>query len=145
MASIWTQTKGLTKFGPTAGAGTIDYSAYVTSCGFEQEADQLDVPATYATGEVGAEPGPKARRMQINYLSDSALTGLFDEFETAFEGDTVVFFEVTFKIGTVSATNPKFTGQLVIDQVSIGGTRGDIRQSSVTYPIKAGTFARAIV
>lgn len=145
MASIWTQTKGTTKFGPSAGAGLIDYSAYVTSCGFEHEAAVNDVPATYSTGEVGTEPGPKARRMQVNHLSDSALTGLFDEFETAFEADTTVFFEVFFKLGVVSATNPKFTGQLVIDQVSIGGTRGDIRQASVTYAIKAGTFIRAIV
>ncbi len=52
---------------------------------------------------------------------------------------------VFFKLGAVSATNPKFTGQIVIDQVSIGGTRGDIRQASLTYPIKASTFARVIV
>ena len=143
MASVWVQTTGSVKFGPAAGTLT-DYSASVTSLSFEQEADEQTIPATFASGEVGYEPGPKVRRMAINFLTESIPTGLYDEFETAFEGGTSVFFETTFKTGAVSATNPKFTGEIVIDSLSLGGTRADIRQQSRTYRIKAGTFVRAV-
>lgn len=143
MPSVWTQTKGVAKFGPSAGS-LVDYASAVTSVDLQFDASDVSIPATLAAGEKGTEPGSKARRLAINYLSESALASLYTEFETAFEGDTPVFFELTLKQGPVSATNPKHTGQIVVDAVSIGGTRAEVRQQQRTYRIKAGTYARAI-
>ncbi len=147
MPSVWTQTKGVAKFGPTAGT-VVDYSSAVTSVDLEFEAGQNDVPATLATGETGYEPGAKARNLALNFLSEGALTSLFTEFETAFEAASGegadVFFEVTLKQGATSATNPKFTGRIFIDAVSIGGNRNTVRSQSRTYKIRSGSYVRAI-
>ncbi len=55
---------------------------------------------------------------------------------------TVVAFEVRPDAGAVSVTNPKYTGNVMIAQHSVGGSLGELAMKSLTYPT-SGTISRA--
>ncbi len=55
---------------------------------------------------------------------------------------TVVTFEVRPDAGVVSATNPKYTGSVLIAQHVVGGSLGELAMKSHTYPT-TGTVSRA--
>ena len=45
-----------------------------------------------------------------------------------------VAFEVRLDAGTVSATNPKYTGSVLINQFMIGGNVGDLAAKTFSFP-----------
>jgi hypothetical protein len=55
---------------------------------------------------------------------------------------TVVTFEVRPDGGAVAATNPKYTGSVLISQHAIGGSVGELAAKSVTFPT-TGAITRA--
>ena len=48
-----------------------------------------------------------------------------------------------FREGVVGATNPKFTGTIIVTGASIGGTSGELSTNSIVCPIK-GDITKAI-
>lgn len=55
---------------------------------------------------------------------------------------TVVTFEVRPDAGSVSATNPKYTGSVLIGQHVLGGSVGELAAKSLTFPV-SGAVTRA--
>jgi hypothetical protein len=55
---------------------------------------------------------------------------------------TVVTFEVRPDGGAVAATNPKYTGSVLISQHAIGGSVGELAAKSLTFPT-TGAITRA--
>jgi hypothetical protein len=52
-------------------------------------------------------------------------------------------FEGNFEDGATSADNPKFSGTAILLSLESGGTVGQLRQQTITLPIKAGTLVSA--
>jgi hypothetical protein len=55
---------------------------------------------------------------------------------------TVVPFEVRLDAGAASATNPKYTGSVLINQHMIGGSVGDLAGKTFSFPT-SGAITRA--
>lgn len=112
--------------------GTVDLSDHIAN--FEISESRAELTTT-AFGDSGVR--------RISGLEDSSVTIDFHEDYAAQEvhatiypliGSTVAF--VYAPAGTViSATNPKFTGNLLITEWTAGGAIGDLATVSVTWPV----------
>ena len=81
----------------------------------------------------------------INVIGDVQATSLWAALWAAMDTDSgEQYFECLLKDGAVSATNPKFSGQMVVTEASIGAASGTLSQFSVTMPIN-GDITKAIV
>ena len=84
--------------------------------------------------------GLKSGTLAITYNDDFAASNV-DALLWPLLG-TVVTFEVRPDAGAVSATNPKYTGSVLISQHSVGGSVGDLAAKEVTFQT-SGTITRA--
>jgi len=56
--------------------------------------------------------------------------------------NTVVAFEIRATDAAVSATNPKYTGSVLIQQFTLGGSVGELASKALTFPV-SGAVTRA--
>jgi hypothetical protein len=130
---------GVFKCGVTGGALT-DYSDAVTKVVVQATAAAVNIPQTLATPET-ARKGSVKYEIVLDYLSnDTSLTA--ELFELFFQNigvglDGLMDFEVQLRAGAVSATNPKWSGTLVLVTASVGGDVGGLSTDSGTFPLTA--------
>lgn len=123
----------------TALNGT-DRSADIKSSVLTVDAAQLDT-TDFASGQwTEVIGGLKSGSLQINFQDDAANSAI-DDILWGLLG-TVVTFEVRPTSSSVSSSNPKYTGSVLITSTSIGGAVGELAQKSVTYPT-SGAVTRA--
>lgn len=138
------QLEGNIKFGTTT-AGT-DYSSAITSLVINRTAEIITTPATFADATTDPHAGAETQTLDINFLSDpTSASSFWSLLYDAMDTDTkILYWSATLTASTtVSATNPQFSGQIVVSQLGTGGTVGQNREQSASYPIKAGTLAKA--
>jgi hypothetical protein len=105
------------------------------------EVEEKDVTNYASLGWKEVLGGLKSGELGIEFLQDFADTEL-DSIMWPLLG-TVVPFEVRADQGAVSASNPKYTGNLLIKSWNpITGSLGDEATVSVTYPT-SGAVSRA--
>lgn len=145
MASRWVQGKGVAKFGPTG--SLVDYSDQITNVTFTHSAQEVEIPATYATGETDNELGSKTRTVQVDFLDGIAAADFSQELMDAFDvTDGEVDFDIVFDADVaVGVNNKRYTGTLVVTTLTHGGAVGAVRTQSQTYRVKAGTYLAASV
>lgn len=118
---------------------SVDMSDHVKGATLTLDSAQLD-PTAMGDGWTKARGGLKSGGLQIEFLDDFAAAEtdvtLFPLF------GTVVAFEVRPDAGAVSATNPKYTGEVFIGQHVVGGNVGELATKGVTYPT-SGPVSRA--
>lgn len=118
---------------------SVDLSDHVRSFELNVESDSVDTTAmgdTYAT-EIG---GVKSAGLNIEFYNDHAASQT-DVTLFPLLG-TVVTFEVRSDAGSVTTTNPKYTGSVHINSHQMGGSHGEAAMISVNYPT-SGTVTRA--
>lgn len=117
----------------------VNLSDHVKSATLSFDAAQLD---TTAMGDSWTEfiGGLKSGSLAITFNDDYAAANV-DVTLWPLLG-TVVAFEVRPDAGTVSATNPKYTGSILISQHTLGGSVGDLASKSLTFQT-SGTVTRA--
>jgi hypothetical protein len=145
MASRWVQGKGIAEFGPTG--ALVDYSDQITNVTFTHSAQEVEIPATYATGETDNEIGAKTHTMQVDFLDGIAAADFSAELYDAYDtNDGEVDFDIVFDADVaVGVNNKRYTGTLVVTNLTHGGAVGAVRTQSQTYRIKAGTYTVASV
>lgn len=118
---------------------STNLSDHVKSCVLTVDVAQLD---STAMGDSWVEVigGLKSGSLAITFNDDYAASNV-DVTLWPLLG-TVVTFEVRPDAGAVSATNPKYTGSVLISQHALGGSVGDLAAKSVTYQT-SGTVTRA--
>ncbi|WP_063813820.1 hypothetical protein [Herbidospora daliensis] len=118
---------------------SVDMSDHVKGATLTLDSAQLD-PTAMGDGWVKARGGLKSGQLQIEFLDDFAAAETDVTLWPLF--GTVVSFEVRPDAGSVSATNPKYTGEVFISQHTVGGNVGELATKGVTYPT-SGAVSRA--
>lgn len=89
---------------------------------------------------VTATGGLKSGTLTIEFLDDFAASEVDATLWPLF--GTVTTFAVRPDAGSVSATNPTYSGSVFIAQHTLGGSVGDLAMKSLTFPT-SGTVTRA--
>jgi hypothetical protein len=140
-----TQLTGSLKMGVAPGPPTNDVSQWVTRLTIQRTREGITVAGTLATGVASTVAGAEHDNLIIDFYSDLTAAGPFSLFETAImTPNAELLFEGTLDPDVVSATNPKWSGTAIILGVDIGGTVGQLRGQSQTFPIKGGTLVKAV-
>jgi len=140
-----TQLTGNLMMGVAPGPPATDISAWVTRMTIQRTREGITVAGTLATGVASTVAGAEHDNLIIDFYSDLSATAPFGLFETAIQTPNAeLLFSGSLDPGAVSATNPKWTGTAIILGVDIGGTVGQLRGQSQTFPIKGGTLIKAV-
>lgn len=119
-----------------------DISAYLKKGELALESDAQDSTTYGSAGWKEFLGGLKSGELSLNYLNDVAAAAL-DSIMWALFG-TVVTFEVRASNAVVGASNPSYSGSILVKEWKpIGGGVGDINAADVSYPT-SGAVARAI-
>ncbi len=119
----------------------VDRSSWTSSAELTTEVDEGDVTTYASQGWKEVLGGLASGELSIKFKQDVADDQL-DETMWALFG-TVVSFEVRLSNAAVGASNPKYTGSILVKEWKpIAGDVGDVAEVDVTYPT-SGVVTRA--
>lgn len=114
--------------------GGVDVSAETTGVILKGMTNDVAVPATLTVGSTHAA-GATHYSIQIDYLADDSSTTatLFGLLWAAIATDSKeLAFSVRYRAGVESATNPSWSGTLVVTGADIGGKVEELATGSIT-------------
>ena len=143
MALEYIQLEGYLKFGLVT--ATTDFGAQIPSLTLNMTRKKIALPATYGFATESEAAGARMNSVTINFFADPTETAsLWSMFYSAFiTTSSELQWEGLQEAAVVSTTNPKWNGTLIVTDLQAFGPAGELRQNSVTFPIKAGTLIRA--
>lgn len=118
----------------------VDYTTKIKSCTLQLEAEPVDSTAMGGSGWKSNLAGLKSGTLDITFNDDYAASTVDDLLWALF--GTTTTFEVRPTNAAVSATNPKYTGSLVLTQHQLGGSVGELAAKQISVPV-TGAVARA--
>jgi hypothetical protein len=114
----------------------IDLSDHVTSVTLNRAADELEVTAMGDTAHKFVK-GLEAGTLTVSFLNDTATSNVLQTLNTQF-GNTVAVKMVQQKVPAVSATNPLYTFDILVNNLTpINGAVGDIGTQDITFTINS--------
>jgi hypothetical protein len=120
---------------------SVDRSSWCKKAELAVEVEEKDVTTFVSLGWKEVKGGLKSGGLAIEFFNDIADNQL-DETMWALLG-TVVTFEVRADNAAVGVSNPKYTGSVLVKNLTpIGGGVGDVNSASYTYPT-SGAVTRA--
>jgi hypothetical protein len=124
--------------------GGIDYSSQITSVVLNDTRATVTTPPTFGDATEVDSAGAHKRTMTINFFSSHAAASSWAELYDAIITNTAeLTFTARFATGAISADNPEFTGTIIVMSLDTGGTVGELKAQSQTYPVK-GTWVRDV-
>lgn len=117
-----------------------DLSTYVKSAAVNVEVDPLDSTTFGSAGWMENIAGLKSATLEATALNDVAAAAI-DSVIWPLLG-TVVTFEVRLNNTTVSTSNPKYTGSVLVTGHNVGGEVGSLAQLDWSFPT-SGAITRA--
>lgn len=121
---------------------SVDLSDYTRKAELTIEVEDKDVTTYGSLGWKTVLGGLKSGELSVEFLQDVAATKI-DSIMWPLLG-TVVTFEIRADSATVGASNPKYTGSVLVKGWNpIEGSVGDEASVSVSYPT-SGAVTRAI-
>ena len=120
---------------------SVDLSDHVRSVSMSLTAEELDTAAMSATGYRTRAGGLKDGSLTVEFNQDFASS----EIDATFNGiiGTVVAFVVKPTSGSVSSTNPSYSGNVLITEyMPLANAVGDLATVSMTFPT-SGAVTRA--
>jgi len=122
--------------------GGVDLSQYVSNVSLSSSADAIEVTSFSSAGARERVSGLKDNSVTIDFMQDYAAAAV-EATVYPLIGSTAVAFEILPNGTAVSATNPKYTGSLiVVDWTPVAGAVGELLTASVTWPI-TGAITKA--
>lgn len=145
MADLEIQLEGSIKFSTLDAEGDPDpltlaeYGDEISSLVIKRTRLAVTKPPTFANAQQIMRAGAKEDSLTINFFGDETVASKFWTLVwTATETSPCeLYFEATWKTGSVSADNPKFSGIALITDLDIGGTVNEYKQQSKTWPARA--------
>jgi hypothetical protein len=114
----------------------IDLSDHVTSVTLNRAADELEVTAMGDSSHKFVK-GLESATLTVSFLNDTAAANVLATLNTAF-GTTVAVKMVQQKVPAVSATNPLYTFDILVNNLTpINGAVGDIGTQDITFTINS--------
>jgi hypothetical protein len=120
---------------------SVDESANIKSSTLTVDVNPLDTTDFASAGWVENIGGLKSGTLSIEF-QDDIVAAAIDTKLWAILG-TVVPFEVRLTSAVVGASNPKWTGNILISGHSVGGAVGDLAMKSLSFPT-SGAVTRAV-
>ena len=118
----------------------VDFSDHLASVTIDLSADEVETTAFGGSGFRTRVGGLKDGSITLSFHNDFGTSGS-DAVDSTIWGlfNTAATVVVTPKSGTVSPSNPSYTGVFLVSQVNpISGSVGDLATRDVTWPT-AGT------
>ena len=131
-------------FALTSAAGVInsvDYSAYCKSATLTLDAASLDATDMASAGWTEVTGGLKSGTLSMELMDDFA-AGEVDADLYALLG-TVTTFGIKPTSAAPGASNPNYTGSILITGHNLGGAVGDLASKSLSFPT-TGAITRAV-
>lgn len=121
------------------GPGTVH--SYMSKIELTAEVEEKDVTVFTSLGWKEVVGGLKSGNLACTFKNDYTDSALDDDLWAVF--GTVIAYEVRTTQATVGASNPKWTGSVLIKQLQpVMGSVGDVAEQSVTWPT-SGAVTRA--
>lgn len=122
--------------------GGVDLSSFVSNVSLSSSADAVETTTFSSGGARERVSGLKDNSVTIDFMQDYAASAV-EATVYPLIGSTAVAFEILPNGTAVSATNPKYTGSLiVVDWTPVAGAVGELLTASVTWPI-TGAITKA--
>jgi hypothetical protein len=122
---------------------STDLSAYGAKAELAVEVEEKEVTTFASLGWKEVLGGIKSGTLQVSFKQDVAAAAI-DSIMWPLLG-TVVTFEVRLTQSAVGASNPKYTGSVLVKSwTPLSGSVGDVAELDVSYPT-SGAVTRAIV
>lgn len=117
-----------------------DFSDHLAAVTMDITADEVETTA-FGTGWRSRVGGLKDGSITLDFHQDFATTGSGAVDQTIWNNfGSLATVVVTPTSGTVSATNPSYTGVFLVSQTTpIASTVGDLATQSVTWPLASGS------
>lgn len=119
-----------------------DLSAYTRTASLSVEVNALDATTFGSGGWMENLAGIKNATLEFSALNDVAASAIDSILWPLLA--TVVTFEIRLNNTTVGASNPKYTGSVLIAGHNIGGEVGELAALDLSFPT-SGLVTRAIV
>jgi len=117
---------------------SVDYSAYCESWEPSWELETQEV-RTFDANFVQKEAGMENHSFTATFVDNTTYT-LVQALDAI--AGTKVAFELRYDDGTVTASNPKWTGNCIVPRAAPPATQGDVARFSVTFQVDgAATMA----
>lgn len=114
----------------------VDLSDHVTSVTLNYAADELEVTAMGDTAHKFVK-GLESGTLTVSFLNDTATSQVLQTLNSAF-GTTVAAKMVQEKTPAVSATNPLYTFDILVNNLTpINGAVGDIGTQDITFTLNS--------
>jgi hypothetical protein len=114
----------------------IDLSDHVTSVTLNYAADELEVTAMGDTAHKFVK-GLESGSLTVSFLNDTATSNVLQTLNSQF-GNTVAVKMVQQKVPAVSATNPLYTFDILVNNLTpINGAVGDIGTQDITFTLNS--------
>ena len=119
--------------------GGVDLSSFVSNVSLSSSADAIETTSFSSAGARERVSGLKDNSVTIDFMQDYAAAAV-EATVYPLIGSTAVAFEILPNGTAVSATNPKYTGSLIVtDWTPVAGAVGELLTASVTWPITGAT------
>jgi hypothetical protein len=139
--TTYVQGEGSFQLGPVGGS-LVEYGTEIPSATILRTRGAVILPATLGEDEENEELGVRNRSLQIELLEKHLATGVWGVLAAAYESATgELDFSLKADSATTSTDNRVYTGTILVKDLSLGGTVGQLRRQSITFKIKAGTYA----
>lgn len=113
-----------------------DFSDAITKVVLAAAADEVEIPATLA-GPKSSRKGGVKYTLELEYLSSPGTAQLAEALDEALAADGLLPYTVKLTDGAISATNPEYSGTLVVLGNQLGGDAEGLSTGSVTFPLTA--------
>jgi hypothetical protein len=114
----------------------VDLSDHVTSVTLNYAADELEVTAMGDTAHKFVK-GLESGSLTVSFLNDTATSNVLQTLNAAF-GTTVAVKMVQQKVPAVSATNPLYTFDILVNNLTpINGAVGDMSTQDITFTLNS--------
>lgn len=124
------------KIGPT---GTlVDYSTTVSALVLNTKAETVAKPPTYGNPKKESRKGAVEDTITLVFDSDEAATALrsilYEALRNSASGE--LDFSAKYKTGSVSSSNPQFTGTFLASDIDTGTPVNQWKAQSKTFPAR---------
>jgi hypothetical protein len=117
---------------------SVDLSNHVKSATITRQFDELETTTMGATGHTFVK-GLENSTLQVEFLNDTAGSSVLQTLQQ-YWGSVVGFTMVQTTTSAVSATNPLYSGNILVNHTTdINGTVADLSTQSITFTISGAT------
>lgn len=124
------------------GSGSLtERSSWIKAVTLTVEVDELEVTEFTDGSWRNHIGGMKSGSLALTFNQDMAASQV-DATVWPWLGSSILFDVRADRNAAVSATNPKYTGSVLVTNYNLGGSVGDLAELSVTWPV-TGAVTRA--